>query len=74
MDCYFRQYWKDERLKFPPLDLSAHTSQIDQLSLNVAMLEMIWKVGGTAAMVVLKTVSKQNQLSDKYNTNNFGIN
>ena len=44
MDCYFRQYWKDERLKFPPLDLSAHTSQIDQLSLNVAMLEMIWKV------------------------------
>ena len=44
MDCYFRQYWNDERLKFPPLDLSAHTSQIDQLSLNVKMLEKIWKV------------------------------
>ena len=44
MDCYFRQYWTDERLKFPPLDLSAHTSQIDQLSLNVKMLEKIWKV------------------------------
>ena len=45
MDCYFRQYWNDERLKFPPLDLSAHASQIDQLSLNVKMLEKIWKVG-----------------------------
>ena len=52
MDCYFRQYWKDERLKFPPLDLSAHTSQIDQLSLNVAMLEMIWKVFITDGMIL----------------------
>ena len=58
MDCYFRQYWNDERLKFPPLDLSAHTSQIDQLSLNVAMLEMIWKVGITDAIVVSKIVKK----------------
>ena len=44
MDCYFRQYWRDERLRFSPLDLSAHTSQINQLSLNVKMLEKIWKV------------------------------
>ena len=44
MDCYFRQYWNDKRLGFPPLDLSAHGSQIDQLSLNVKMLEKIWKV------------------------------
>ena len=44
MDCYFRQYWNDKRLRFPPLDLSAHGSQIDQLSLNVKMLEKIWKV------------------------------
>ena len=54
MDCYFRQYWKDERLKFPPLDLSAHTSQIDQLSLNVAMLEMIWKVATIDAIFIQK--------------------
>ena len=44
MDCYFRQYWNDERLRFSPLDLSAHSSQINQLSLNVKMLEKIWKV------------------------------
>ena len=58
MDCYFRQYWKDERLKFPPLDLSAHTSQIDQLSLNVAMLEMIWKVVITDVMINIKKFIK----------------
>ena len=44
MDCYFRQYWNDERLGFKPLDLSAHSQQINQLSLNVKMLEKIWKV------------------------------
>ncbi|XP_037080520.1 LOW QUALITY PROTEIN: gamma-aminobutyric acid receptor alpha-like [Pollicipes pollicipes] len=35
MDCYFRQMWRDERLSF--------NSSIDQLSLNIKMLEGIWK-------------------------------
>ncbi|XP_023328188.1 gamma-aminobutyric acid receptor alpha-like [Eurytemora carolleeae] len=43
MDCYFRQYWRDERLGFRGLKHNANQLQIDQLSLNVKMLEKIWK-------------------------------
>ena len=43
MDCYFRQYWRDERLSFKGLKNNANNLVINQLSLNVAMLEKIWK-------------------------------
>lgn len=43
MDCYFRQYWRDDRLSFTGLKKNAHHIQINQLSLNVKMLEKIWK-------------------------------
>ena len=43
MDCYFRQYWRDERLGFTGLKKNTHKLSIDQLSLNVKMLEKIWK-------------------------------
>ena len=42
MDCYFRQYWRDERLSFTGLKKNAHSLSIDSLSLNVKMLEKIW--------------------------------
>ena len=45
MDCYFRQYWRDERLSFKGLKNNANNLVINQLSLNVAMLEKIWKPG-----------------------------
>ncbi|XP_022235360.1 gamma-aminobutyric acid receptor alpha-like, partial [Limulus polyphemus] len=35
MDCYFRQKWRDERLQFE--------APITSLSLNIKMLERIWK-------------------------------
>jgi len=45
MDCYFRQYWRDERLSFT--GLSQHNARSDRavshLSLNIKMLEKIWK-------------------------------
>ena len=43
MDCYFRQYWRDTRLSFTGLKSNTHSEKIDQLSLNVKMLEKIWK-------------------------------
>ena len=43
MDCYFRQYWRDERLGFTGLQKNTHKLTINQLSLNVKMLEKIWK-------------------------------
>ena len=43
MDCYFRQYWRDQRLSFKGLKNNANNLVINQLSLNVAMLEKIWK-------------------------------
>ncbi|XP_059080486.1 uncharacterized protein LOC131878512 [Tigriopus californicus] len=43
MDCYFRQYWRDERLSFTGVKKNAHSLSINQLSLNVKMLEKIWK-------------------------------
>ena len=43
MDCYFRQYWRDERLGFTGLKKNTQSQTIDQLSLNVKMLEKIWK-------------------------------
>ena len=45
MDCYFRQYWRDERLSFKGLKNNANNLVINQLSLNVAMLKKIWKPG-----------------------------
>ena len=60
MDCYFRQYWRDERLSFKVLIVNsekniinltqglknnANNLVINQLSLNVAMLKKIWKPG-----------------------------
>ena len=60
MDCYFRQYWRDERLSFKVsidnsekdvinltqgLKNNANNLVINQLSLNVAMLKKIWKPG-----------------------------
>lgn len=35
MDCYFRQYWRDSRLSF--------LGPIKSLSLNIKMLERIWR-------------------------------
>ncbi|XP_044749311.1 gamma-aminobutyric acid receptor alpha-like [Coccinella septempunctata] len=35
MDCYFRQYWRDERLSF--------RGPIQSLSLSIKMLERIWR-------------------------------
>ncbi|XP_045480830.1 gamma-aminobutyric acid receptor subunit alpha-6 isoform X2 [Harmonia axyridis] len=35
MDCYFRQYWRDERLSFK--------GPIQSLSLSIKMLERIWR-------------------------------
>ncbi|XP_059487384.1 gamma-aminobutyric acid receptor alpha-like [Neocloeon triangulifer] len=35
MDCYFRQYWRDPRLSFQ--------GPIQSLSLNIKMLERIWR-------------------------------
>nr|XP_027221982.1 gamma-aminobutyric acid receptor subunit alpha-1-like [Penaeus vannamei] len=35
MECYMRQYWSDERLKF--------NGPLDQLTLNIKMLEALWK-------------------------------
>ncbi|XP_025833300.1 gamma-aminobutyric acid receptor subunit alpha-6 [Agrilus planipennis] len=35
MDCYFRQYWRDERLSF--------MGPIKSLSLSIKMLERIWR-------------------------------
>lgn len=35
MDCYFRQYWRDDRLRF--------RGPIKSLSLSIKMLERIWK-------------------------------
>ena len=43
MDCYFRQYWRDTRLGFTGLKKNTQSQTIDQLSLNVKMLEKIWK-------------------------------
>ena len=44
MDCYFRQYWRDERLSFTGVKKNAHSSlAINHLSLNIKMLEKIWK-------------------------------
>ena len=46
LDCYFRQYWRDSRLSFKGLKKNANNLVINQLSLDVAMLEKIWKPGG----------------------------
>merc|ERR1712062_811246 len=35
MDCYFRQYWRDNRLSFKGLKQTANNVIINQLSLNV---------------------------------------
>ena len=43
MDCYFRQYWRDTRLSFKGLKMTSNHIDINQLSLNVKMLEKIWK-------------------------------
>ena len=43
MDCYFRQYWRDTRLSFKGLKMTSNQLHINQLSLNVKMLEKIWK-------------------------------
>lgn len=43
MDCYFRQYWRDERLGFTGPKKNTNKLSINQLSLNVKMLEKIWK-------------------------------
>ncbi|XP_023322271.1 gamma-aminobutyric acid receptor alpha-like [Eurytemora carolleeae] len=43
MDCYFRQYWTDTRLSFKGLQSNSNNLEINQLSLNVKMLEKIWK-------------------------------
>jgi len=43
MDCYFRQYWRDSRLSFKGLKMNSNQLHINQLSLNVKMLEKIWK-------------------------------
>lgn len=36
MDCYFRQYWRDDRLSFS-------ANSIQSLSLSIKMLERIWR-------------------------------
>ena len=54
MDCYFRQYWRDKRLSFKGLKNNANNLVINQLSLNVAMLEKIWKPGKRYLSIVMK--------------------
>ena len=54
MDCYFRQYWRDERLSFKGLKNNANNLVINQLSLNVAMLKKIWKPGKLYVIVSVK--------------------
>jgi hypothetical protein len=54
MDCYFRQYWRDKRLSFKGLKNNANNLIINQLSLNVAMLEKIWKPGNISERIVMK--------------------
>lgn len=38
LDCYFRQFWTDERLTF-----NGTASQLDELSMNWAFLNKIWR-------------------------------
>ena len=54
MDCYFRQYWRDKRLSFKGLKNNANNLVINQLSLNVAILEKIWKSGKMYEKILLK--------------------
>ena len=56
MDCYFRQYWRDKRLSFKGLKNNANNLVINQLSLNVAMLEKIWKPGMISVTKVKKVM------------------
>ena len=56
MDCYFRQYWRDKRLSFKGLKNNANNLIINQLSLNVAMLEKIWKPGMISVRIVMKVM------------------
>ena len=56
MDCYFRQYWRDTRLSFKGLKNNANNLVINQLSLNVAMLEKIWKPGMNYLRIMMKII------------------
>ena len=38
LDCYFRQFWTDDRLTF-----NSTTSQLDELAMNWAFLNKIWR-------------------------------
>ena len=59
MDCYFRQYWRDTRLSFKGLKNNANNLVINQLSLNVAMLEKIWKPGMRYLRIMMKIMMMQ---------------
>ena len=59
MDCYFRQYWRDKRLSFKGLKNNANNLVINQLSLNVAMLEKIWKPGMRYLRIMMKIMMMQ---------------
>ena len=59
MDCYFRQYWRDSRLSFKGLKNNANNLVINQLSLNVAMLEKIWKPGMRYLRIMMRMMMMQ---------------
>lgn len=42
MDCYFRQKWKDERLKFVRFATQS-MKDVATISLSIKMLDKIWK-------------------------------
>lgn len=42
MDCYFRQKWKDERLKFNRFATQSK-QDVANISLSIKMLDKIWK-------------------------------
>lgn len=42
MDCYFRQKWKDERLRFGRFATQS-SKDVATISLSIKMLDKIWK-------------------------------
>ena len=42
MDCYFRQKWKDERLRFRRFATQT-MKDVSNISLSIKMLDKIWK-------------------------------
>ncbi|CAL1549135.1 unnamed protein product [Lymnaea stagnalis] len=64
LDCYFRQVWTDTRLSF-----NATSERVNNVSLNVKMLERIWRPdtifinGGPSYVHTITTPNKFFRLS-----------